>query len=105
MSQSQKTLKSLEEETNQLVEVTKNLSNRTEQVITNINKNIDLKISQLTKEKAELTEKVSEQEKTITQSNNEIKALKDEKSKLLQNIREKDLKIDELESKIKNLNK
>ena len=68
-------------------------------------KNIDLKISQLTKEKAELTEKVSTQEKTISQSNGEIKALKDEKSKLLQDIREKDLKIDELESKIKELNK
>ncbi len=105
MSQSQKSLKTLEEETNQLAIATKNLSVRTEQVITNINKNIDLKLNQLAKEKSDLKEKLSVQEKTINQSSTEVKNLKDQKTKLLEEIRQKDLKIDELETKIKELNK
>lgn len=105
MSQSQKTLKGLEEETNQLLEATKSLANRATNVIDNVNKNIDLQINQLKKESSELNQKVKEQENALAQANKELQGLKDQKSKLLQEVREKDVKIDTLEKELKELQK
>ena len=102
---SQKSLKDMEEETNQLLEATKTLANRANSVIDNVNKNIELRINQLQKENKELSEKIASQDKNLSQTNNELQGLKDQKSKLLQDIREKDLKIDTLEREIKELQK
>ena len=52
MSQNQKSLKVMEEETNKLLEHTKSLQERTSRTIDSINKNIESQLNQYAKDKA-----------------------------------------------------
>lgn len=105
MSQSQKSLKVMEEETNQLVEATKSLSEKATKTIDNINKNIESKLNQMKKEKQDALTSLEEKEKQLSHVTKELNELKNQKTALLQENREKDLKIDELQSKVKDLEK